>query len=358
MADTIDGGTLEDPAAKKGRVEAAPSENAHAQAFEVLESDRGFVVYHRPTVMTWPVVLSAPHGGELRPEDIPDRTSGCMEPDWESVPLVEEAWREFGKDRASSPAMIKLQLHRTKMDGNRPRATCGEGHEAVCSAWDAYHGWVEEATRRCVEHFGFCLVLDIHGQSHRRLVTELGYLATTDDLLLADDALDNLARPTCVDACLRHGKKKDPSKSLSSLLRGDKSLGALLEQRGIQCTPSPIIPRPVEAELLARVKAANASADITARKGPPASEVAAITYFWGAYTVRRLGVPSSVPPHCNPLGQEAQAGWANHVAAIQMETSWEGVREGPEARSAFGKHLAAATEEFLQEWTTWTPPAV
>ena len=58
------------------------------------------------------------------------------------------------------------------MELNWPTAYC------YCQAWDKYHGSVEEALRGCVERFGFCLLLDIHGQSHRAGVTELGYLVT------------------------------------------------------------------------------------------------------------------------------------------------------------------------------------
>ena len=96
-------------------------------------------------------------------------------------------------------------------------------------AWDAYHGWIEEALREAVERHGFCLLLDIHGQSHRKGVSELGYLLTSDDLLLSDADLDSAPpRPSSVDALLRQAPEATPG--IAALVRGPKSLGGLLER--------------------------------------------------------------------------------------------------------------------------------
>eukprot|EP01048_Picozoa_sp_COSAG05_P033945 COSAG05_NODE_13906_length_414_cov_1.434921_1_plen_66_part_01 len=43
----------------------------------------------------WPVVISAPHGGDLAPDAMLDRTSGCAEPDWQSWELAVAVWDAF-----------------------------------------------------------------------------------------------------------------------------------------------------------------------------------------------------------------------------------------------------------------------
>eukprot|EP00746_Dinoflagellata_sp_MGD_P076122 gnl/MRDRNA2_/MRDRNA2_30626_c0_seq1.p1 gnl/MRDRNA2_/MRDRNA2_30626_c0~~gnl/MRDRNA2_/MRDRNA2_30626_c0_seq1.p1 ORF type:complete len:333 (-),score=57.67 gnl/MRDRNA2_/MRDRNA2_30626_c0_seq1:281-1246(-) len=299
---------------------------------KIFLGDGGLVEY-RPS-LSWPVVLSVPHGGDLTPEDIPDRTSGCTETDWNSWELAEEVCNAFCQDAAGPPAMIGLRLSRQKMDANRARTPSCERSEVALKAWDEYHGWLAQATESCCRQFGFCLLLDLHGQSHRAGVTELGYLITSDDLLLADEVLDAVPpRPSSMDAFI--GKSNAESPGLSAIIRGNTSLGALLEVQGFRCTPSPSIPQPVAADVLKAAR--QTQADIHGKSAPPSKgAAAAATYFWGAYTARRYGAPRTVPEQFNPLPLDAQQSWANKVAAVQMETSWEGVRVDAASRQRFG----------------------
>ena len=118
----------------------------------VLRSLNNYVEY-RPGSGSWPVVLSAPHGGDLMPTAVPDRTGGVAEPDWKSYELAEgnftrnlpllvisrfffegllvltavyEAFQAAGgsgDEGKGAPALVSLMLDRRKMDGNRAR--CG-----------------------------------------------------------------------------------------------------------------------------------------------------------------------------------------------------------------------------------------
>jgi len=288
------------------------------------------------------------------PEGIPDRTKGCSEPDWNTWELAEEVCSSFSLGAAGPPAMVGVRLSRQKMDANRARAPSCEGSELGMRAWDDYHCWLSEAIEACSKHFGFCFLLDLHGQSHRAGVTELGYLITSDDLLLEDGVLDKAPpRSSSVDAFLHKSKAQAPS--LSSILRGESSLGALLELQGFRCTPSPSIPQPVSPEVLEA--AHQGKADIHGTSAPPSQGVAAVaTYFWGAYTIRRYGACKTIPDHFNPLCLDAQHSWAMNVAAVQMETSWEGVRVDAESRQRFGHGLRVAVEEFLSIWQGWSMP--
>ena len=145
-----------------------------------------------------------------------------------------------------------------------------------------------------------------------------------------------------------------PPLSLAALVRGEYSLGARLEARGFPCVPSPSQPRPVSLEALVAAQASGA--DITAKCGPPAAAVQAATYFWGAYTVRRYGAAATMAPDLDPLPPAAVDGWAKRVAAVQLETAWEGVRDSPEAQRAFGVALCDATVELLERVKQFQPP--
>lgn len=341
--------------------DAADADPPSASSTDQVISSSSHYVEYRPGSAAWPVVLAAPHGGMLMPEAVPDRTSGVAEPDWKSYELaaaVFEAFRDAGAG-AGAPALVSLMLDRRKMDGNRCRAQCCEpltditglgrgarqqligGSEGAPGAWDTYHGCLSEALATAVERHGFCLLLDVHGQSHRTGVTELGYLLTSQDLLLPDEAIDvNQPRPSSIDSLLHISRDDSPtsaSRSLAGLVRGRESLGAFLEARGFPCVPSPATPHPVKQEAL---RAAQASkADIVAAKGPPPEAAALATYFWGAYSIRRYAASATVPADMNPLSDAERSTWASKVAAVQLETSWEGVRESAATRCAFGRGL-------------------
>jgi len=313
-------------------------------------------VDYRPSC-SWPLVFTAPHGGNFCPEEVPDRKDGCMEVDWGSYELAQEVLRAFGEGTEGPPALVALKLVRPKLDANRSRADAARASREAACAWDAYHGSIEEALQKCVERFGFCLLLDIHGQSHRKGITELGYLATVGDLAQTDDALAARPRPTSIDAFLsgpptpsrtlspsnllnrvlplRGSASKAESSptgegaDLSALVRGPNSLGGLLERSGFPCTPSPAFPSPGDRQ--------------------------DIPYFHGAYTTRRYGCCRTVPHGANPLPDEAQTNWASRVAGIQLELSWVGVREHDDARCQFAKALRASLESFLQTWKGWSP---
>ena len=121
-----------------------------------------------------PVVLSAPHGGQQMPPDIPQRTSGCLCEDAGSLELARAIRAEFGRQLGAVPHLVVSQLHRTKLDANRgrPSAAAPESHGAL-AAWDCYHGWIREALDDVVAQHGFALLLDIHGQDHRCVIPDI-----------------------------------------------------------------------------------------------------------------------------------------------------------------------------------------
>jgi hypothetical protein len=165
------------------------------------------------------------------------------------------------------PHVVICLLHRTKIDANRSRLTATEPTaqdgppNGADDVWVAYHGRIDAAAKSALASHGKVLLADLHGQSHRP-ATELGYLLTTDDLQLSDEQLDGdpaLANKCSLGALVSPpGSTEGRSPSLSQLVRGPHSLGALIGEQlyGAACLPSPTCPRPQPGE----------------------------TYFWGAYT--------------------------------------------------------------------------
>jgi len=256
------------------------------------------------------------------PEELPDRTEGCMEPDvcsYELAQAIRQAFLDLteggsGEPR-SAPALVALNLDRRKLDANRARGPSA-GAEPNRRVWDSYHGSVASALEACVAAHGVALLIDIHGQSHRA-ATEIGYLLTSDDLLRDDAALDaNQPRPSSLDALQRHAAgAAGVAPSVSAAVRGPSSIGAAIERAGFGCTPSPQQPQP---------------------------SAGSATYFWGAYTTRRYGAGATLPRNANAL----EGAWASRVAVAQLEAAYD-VRTDPAKRTAFATAVCEGLRSLL-----------
>lgn len=249
---------------------------------------------------TLPFIITAPHGGLLRPDDVESRTEGNLKNDARTqqlARLVADALTE-GDDR---PHLVINRLHREKLDANRPLEDATAGDPRAEAAWSAYHELIEEARAEVIATHGRGLLLDVHGHSHDEPRVELGYLVTGSELALDDEALEALA----VESSIRH-LAASSSLSFVALLRGPASMGARLETAGYASMPSPTHPAP---------------------NGLP--------YFSGGYTLRRHGSSGGEP-----------------MDAIQLEAPKEGIRGTLVERAAF----AAVVARALRETYALVPP--
>ena len=143
---------------------------------------------------TCPLILSVPHGGEMRPpfiqdrkkpppvlrekgtdpdEDTQNRVSVCADIYTQEMGLV--VAREYCKLTGDRPHVVMCNLHRSKLDANRPLHTAAEvlllPHPPVRAqdplaqqVYTEYHGFLEQAR----QEVGRGLVIDLHGQNHQQ----------------------------------------------------------------------------------------------------------------------------------------------------------------------------------------------
>lgn len=247
-----------------------------------------------------PIILTVPHGGSLVPEGIPDRQDGVKTMDSHTQSLARAISEALETRTGRRPHLVQCNLRRTKVDVNRDLGEAAQGNGSAEWAWKEYHAFTEAACRAVAKGYRAGLVLDLHAHGHAKPRTELGYLLRSEELNLGDAELNQgeFAGKSSI-RCLAAAS----GLPFASLLRGPKSLGAMMEARGFAAVPSPSAPGP----------------------GPD-------PYFAGGYHTRR-----------HTSAQDCR------IIAIQAETPFATVRRSPEERQAFANAMADSLLLFLSE---------
>lgn len=252
-----------------------------------------------------PIILSAPHGGRLTPEEIPDRTYGTMVTDDNTYELTKTLMdtmiARFGGRR---PHVILCRLKRTKLDANRDSVEAAQEDKYALRAWQEYHHYIDAAKEKIETDFGSGLFFDMHGHGKNPdgfydLRNWLGYLLSGSELDLSDAVLNTntfkneSSIRTLVDSS---------SYSFIEVLRGPNSFGALLDSLGFKSVPSVNDPGP-----------------------------GGMRYFSGGYNTARHGSRNG-----------------GLISAIQVEAPKPGIRENQSTWSRFASSFASATEIYYK----------
>ena len=261
-----------------------------------------------------PLVIIAPHGGSLAPDQLPDRTcSGCVTVnDANTQDLARLIVTAFRQRTGAFPHLIVNRLSRRKFDGNRDLAEATGGTAALDLPWAWMHAAIDSADVAITRRTGRGLVIDLHGHAHDIARLELGYLLSATELRQGDAALasGNAMARTSV-ARLATDSRSAGDRSIA-LLRGQNSLGALLFAAGYPVVPSPMDVAPLLGQ----------------------------EYFNGGYNTARHGSLSG-----------------GSMDAIQIECHFERLRDTPASRAAFATALAGAVAVYLERHYGWTGPA-
>lgn len=188
------------------------------------------------------ILISVPHGGNLYPIDIPDRTEdglGNFKGDFNTRPFGEELSAQLFDLFGQTAYMVFNNLHRKKMDSNRnasvscsnltPNLDC---HTAHCE----YHKFISDYAKNMSLVYKYLLIFDIHGQSHKENWTELGYLLSRNEL--NEDTIDDFGKSSI------NSLKESGSFTMEEIIRGNVSFGAFLEKQNLRVVPSPLIKSP------------------------------------------------------------------------------------------------------------------
>jgi hypothetical protein len=252
-----------------------------------------------------PVIIAAPHGGREKPENLPDRIVGTFAFDTNTQELAREIAAEFKRRTGHTPHVVICRLYRRKVDCNRDLKEGAAGHPLATIAWNDFQTFAANARSNVVVKFGKGFFIDLHGHGHKEQRLEFGYLHGSETLSKSDAELN--APEVITESSLRAiaGNSKLP---YAELLRGPRSLGALMETNGFPSAPSPSKPSP----------------------GAP--------YFRGGYNTIIHGRDAAP------------------FVGVQIETNYKGVRDNATSRKKFAAALHQSLEVFLAEQMGLTLP--
>jgi len=208
------------------------------------------------------IIISAPHGGQVRPEKPgPFRKPGCKEDEAGKCQFIEKnktkkckkgivcpnfsrdadvnseliarsVFDKFENITGMKPSFIKSELHRSRLDPNREIEEAAQGNDTAIEAYNAFHDSIKHAIKNFDGKPGF--LLDFHGYGDKvrqQNSTMLGYLINSTDL----DAGNYSKEMVSVKALIER-----TNLSIDEILFGDDtSFGSLFEDSDYKALPSP-----------------------------------------------------------------------------------------------------------------------
>jgi hypothetical protein len=252
-----------------------------------------------------PILLLAPHGGDLEPAEIPQREGASAPPDLYTLELAQAISDALVSRTGRRPHLVACHLHRYRLDCNRSMEVGAEDNVYAQQAWTEFHHFIEQAKSNAASVFGQGLLLDVHGMS--RDTIEIGTLIQGSQWLESDSRLNHGAY--AVSSSIRH-LAAETNSGFAAISRGTLSLGASLADAGYDTIPSPLNPDP----------GVDSSGEVNA-------------YYNGGYNTARHGSRSG-----------------GVIDAIQLEHPLA-IRSSASAREAYAEVLADALLDFLVAMT-------
>lgn len=257
-----------------------------------------------------PLIISVPHGGQLTPAAVPDRSCAGITTvtDGSTIELAKEISKALKSQYNVEPYIVICHLKRTKIDQNREieEATCG--NKEVEAPWHRFHHYIDTALANAVKQYGAAIYIDLHGHGHDKQRLELGYSLSANEL---NNVFYDQPNVTTLwrKSTLQNSPAIKDAAGFREYITGEKSFGARIEAKGFNAVPSLNDPFPQPGD----------------------------NFFNGGYNSRRY--TSATYPKV--------FGW-------QIESNFTGVRSAA-GRPLFAKAFAGVIIEYLQESMNYKP---
>ena len=267
---------------------------------ETYQGRKGYTTYYPGNI---PVILSIPHGGDISPSEISNRTYGVTVTDSNTIELGIAIRNYFFSNYNIRPYVIINNLKRTKLDANRDKAEAAQNNIYAERAFDEFHFYIEKAREDIISKFSTGILFDIHGHGinpdgFNDLRTWIGYLLTADEL---DNSNDYIDQNISINDVSIYSLLNSSGQTLSQLLSGPNSLGALFENNNYTALPSPESRSPE-----------------------------GMRYFSGGYNTFRYGTNREF-----------------NFSSIQLEFPFQGLRDTPQSRTQFSSIFVDLVQEYF-----------
>lgn len=245
-----------------------------------------------------PIVLTAPHGGDLEPEEIPPQ-EGVLAKDSGSLETTLLVRQYLLEETGRAPHVIINHLTRHRLNANRDKDEAAFGNVHAEQAWDEFHDYIEDAKTWVTSACGRGHYFDLHTNGHAEAWNEMGFALSGAELDLPDEELDT---PERREKSTLRSLTAPPEVSLVEVLRGPTSLGGVLDAAGVKAVPSPSHPGPAGGG-----------------------------YFTGGYNVRRHGSRDG-----------------GVIDGTQIESHFSYINAGEAAREDYSQKLTHAMIVFME----------
>jgi hypothetical protein len=267
---------------------------------ETYQGRKGYTTYYPGNI---PVILSIPHGGDISPSEISNRTYGVTVTDSNTIELGIAIRNYFYSNHNVRPYVIINNLKRTKLDANRDKAEAAQNNIYAERAFDEFHFYIEKAREDIISKFNTGILFDIHGHGinpdgFNDLRTWIGYLLTADEL---DNSNDYIDQNISINDVSIYSLLNSSGQTLSQLLSGPNSLGALFENNNYTALPSPESRSPE-----------------------------GMRYFSGGYNTFRYGTNREF-----------------NFSSIQLEFPFQGLRDTLQSRTQFSSIFVDLVHEYF-----------
>jgi len=126
-----------------------------------------FIKYYQGNL---PIIISVPHGGTLKIEEIPERMSGIRGIDKNTIEIAEELIEQIKrkyllqKNDPKLPSFVFSLVSRSQIDLNREKSTAYVNTSMLAkNIYQFYHSKLEEYIYHNLKIFNKSLLIDIHG---------------------------------------------------------------------------------------------------------------------------------------------------------------------------------------------------
>jgi N-formylglutamate amidohydrolase len=269
------------------------------QSGNIYYGRESYIEYHAGNL---PIILSAPHGGRLTPDEISDRTYGTLVTDDNTYELTKTIMDSMFVRLGGYPHVILCKLKRTKLDANRDSIEAAQENKYALRAWQEYHHYIDIAKEKIKNTQGSGLFFDIHGHGKNPdgfydLRTWLGYLLSSEELDQNDVTLNTSSyqNKSSISSWV-----DSSSYTFIEVLRGKVSFGSILDSLGFKSLPSVNDPSP-----------------------------SGMRYFSGGYNTARHGSRNN-----------------GVISAIQIELPKPSIRENQSTWSNYSKSINKAISEY------------